>query len=97
MFRCDDIGTTPVVDPVGTVVFHASVKQIDTVLINGRAVKRGGELVGVDYTGLCGEVQGRSERHRREAGGVDIKWAGEFWRGCLEGSSSHKCVDEKID
>lgn len=48
MFRCDDIGTTSVVDPVGTVVFHASVKQIDTVLINGRAVKRGGELVGVD-------------------------------------------------
>ncbi|OJJ87686.1 uncharacterized protein ASPGLDRAFT_71924 [Aspergillus glaucus CBS 516.65] len=62
IFRCDDIDTTLIVDPVGTVVFHASVKQIDTVLIDGR-------LVGVDWLGLRGELEGRSERLRREAGG----------------------------
>lgn len=78
IFRCDDIDTTPVVDPVGTVMFHASVKQIDTVLIDGR-------LVGVDWLGLRGELGGRSERLRREAGGVDIKRVEEFWRDLFRG------------
>jgi cytosine/adenosine deaminase-related metal-dependent hydrolase len=38
MFRCDDINTTPCVNPVGEVVFHTS-QNIDTVIINGRIVR----------------------------------------------------------
>lgn len=84
------------VDPVGTVVFHASVKQIDTVLINGRVVKRDGELVGVNWGWLRCEVQNRSERLKREAGDVDIRKV-EFWRGLDRSNSCHKCIDERID
>jgi cytosine/adenosine deaminase-related metal-dependent hydrolase len=59
IFHCDDIDTVPVVDPIGTVVFHASTKNIDTVIINGRIVKRDGELVGVDWRSLQDQIISR--------------------------------------
>ncbi|KAF9884560.1 hypothetical protein FE257_001505 [Aspergillus nanangensis] len=42
IFRCNDIDTVPVVDAIGTVVFHASPKNIDTVIVDGRIVKKDG-------------------------------------------------------
>jgi len=38
----------PVNHPVGAVVLAAGVRNVDTVLVGGRVVKRGGELVGQD-------------------------------------------------
>lgn len=35
----------PVLNPVASVVFHASIGDIDTVLVHGRPVKRGGKLL----------------------------------------------------
>ncbi|KAJ5244761.1 hypothetical protein N7489_004857 [Penicillium chrysogenum] len=35
VFRCDDYDTVPVVNPIGTVAFHASPKNIDTVIVDG--------------------------------------------------------------
>jgi cytosine/adenosine deaminase-related metal-dependent hydrolase len=35
----------PVLDPVAAVVFHASMSDVDTVLVSGNPVKRGGRLV----------------------------------------------------
>ncbi|KAL2830800.1 hypothetical protein BDW59DRAFT_158241 [Aspergillus cavernicola] len=72
MFRCDDIDTVPVVDPIGTVVFHASPKNIDTVIVNGKIVKRDGQLVGVDWGSLRDQVTSRSQRLRDDAAEVDM-------------------------
>ncbi|KAJ5360183.1 hypothetical protein N7517_009374 [Penicillium concentricum] len=49
VFRYDDISTVPVYDPTAKVVFHASSSNIDTVIVNGRTVKKDGCLVGVDW------------------------------------------------
>jgi 5-methylthioadenosine/S-adenosylhomocysteine deaminase len=39
---------TPTNNPAGTLVFHAGRADVDTVLVNGRVLKRRGVLVGVD-------------------------------------------------
>ncbi|KAL4914621.1 hypothetical protein BDW62DRAFT_219916 [Aspergillus aurantiobrunneus] len=75
VFRCDDIDTVPVVDPIGTVVFHASPKNIDTVIVDGAIVKQDGRLLNVDWKSLQGQVQSRSERVRAEAAKVDMQKA----------------------
>jgi cytosine/adenosine deaminase-related metal-dependent hydrolase len=43
-----DVSTTPVLDPVSAVVFHASRSTVDDVFVAGRRVKAAGCLVGVD-------------------------------------------------
>jgi 5-methylthioadenosine/S-adenosylhomocysteine deaminase len=49
ILRADDLNLFPVVDPVHSVVLHAGVANVDTVLIAGRFVKRSGKLL---YTRL---------------------------------------------
>ncbi|WP_323174300.1 amidohydrolase family protein [Natrialba sp. PRR66] len=44
LVRTTDINTTPVHDPVETVVFQAGIANIDTVLVDGRIVKKDGVL-----------------------------------------------------
>ncbi|RBP15512.1 cytosine/adenosine deaminase-related metal-dependent hydrolase [Roseiarcus fermentans] len=44
-----DINTAPVIDPVGTVVFYANPSNVDSVWVHGRALKRNGALLGVDW------------------------------------------------
>lgn len=48
MIRRTDINLYPVNDPVGAVVLCANTGNVDSVFVAGRAVKRGGRLVGVD-------------------------------------------------
>lgn len=72
IFRCDDIDTVPVVDPVGTVVFHAAPGNIDTVIVDGKIVKQNGHLVGVDWHSLHDQIVSRSQRLRDQAGKVDM-------------------------
>jgi cytosine/adenosine deaminase-related metal-dependent hydrolase len=48
LIRADDIGTMPLNDPIATVVTQADVSNVDSVFVAGRAVKRGGKLLGVD-------------------------------------------------
>jgi 5-methylthioadenosine/S-adenosylhomocysteine deaminase len=42
------VNAAPVVDPVGTVVCSMDSSNVDSVWVNGRVLKRGGQLVGVD-------------------------------------------------
>ncbi|KAL4751791.1 hypothetical protein BDW72DRAFT_87486 [Aspergillus terricola var. indicus] len=84
LFRCDDIETVPIVDPIGTVVFHASPKNIDTVLVDGKIVKRDGQLVHVDWPCLREQVQTRSERLRDEAAKVDMTHAEERFHAVFQ-------------
>jgi cytosine/adenosine deaminase-related metal-dependent hydrolase len=48
VLRCDDTNTYPVIDPVSTVVHQADTRNVDTVLVAGEPLKRGGRLVGAD-------------------------------------------------
>ena len=48
VIRCDHTNTYPVIDPVSTVVLQADTRNIDTVFVGGRLVKRDGALVGAD-------------------------------------------------
>jgi cytosine/adenosine deaminase-related metal-dependent hydrolase len=44
ILRAGDLNIAPVRDPVAAVVMHASVANVDTVLIAGRVMKSGGKL-----------------------------------------------------
>lgn len=84
IFRCDDIDTVPVVDPIATVVFHASPKNIDTVIVDGKIVKQNGQLIGVDWEFLHDQMIRRSQRLRDEAAKVDMKKAESLFRSIFE-------------
>lgn len=75
IFRCDDIDTVPVVNPIGTVIFHASPKNIDTVIVDGKIIKHDGQLVGVDWQTLHDQIIGRSQRLTDQAAKVDMEKA----------------------
>ncbi|WP_122089075.1 amidohydrolase family protein [Halalkalicoccus subterraneus] len=44
LIGADDVNTTPVHDPIETVVFQTGIENVDTVLVDGRVVKRDGDL-----------------------------------------------------
>lgn len=88
IFRCDDIENSPVADPVGAVVFHSSVKHIDTVIIDGHIRKRHGNL-DAEWKKLRDEVVRRSERIKEAASNIDMtatraKWIRVFETGSID-------------
>lgn len=48
LLRADTVRHRPIVDPFATVVLHTHPGDVDTVLVAGRPVKRGGVLAGAD-------------------------------------------------
>lgn len=56
------IGVRPVNDPVGQLVFQTHPGQITDVLVAGRAVKRHGELVGIDRSKLVERLEESSRQ-----------------------------------
>jgi 5-methylthioadenosine/S-adenosylhomocysteine deaminase len=46
--RCDQSNTYPLIDPVSTVVHQADTRNVDTVMVDGRFLKRDGQLVDAD-------------------------------------------------
>ncbi|RBQ70440.1 hypothetical protein FVER14953_12253 [Fusarium verticillioides] len=78
LIRCDDIENIPVGDPVGSVVFHSSEKDIDTVIIDGNIKKWNGKLT-VDWERLKEEVILRADRIRTEASKIDLTAARRRW------------------
>ncbi len=48
MLRTDRINVMPVNDPIGAVVWGMDTSNVDSVFVAGKAMKRNGELVGVD-------------------------------------------------
>ncbi|MGH2860241.1 MAG: amidohydrolase family protein [Solirubrobacteraceae bacterium] len=47
--RADGLSMTPMNNPVGAFVYNAHPGLVDTVLVDGKVVKQGGKLLGVDY------------------------------------------------
>lgn len=58
----DDLNLFPVIDPVSAIVLQASAANVDTVLVAGRIVKRGGKLL---YPGLARRKAELGEASRR--------------------------------
>lgn len=78
LIRSDDIKNIPVGDPIGSVVFHSSVKDIDTVIIDGKIKKQNGKL-SADWERLKEDVILRADRIKREAAKVDLTAARKLW------------------
>jgi cytosine/adenosine deaminase-related metal-dependent hydrolase len=71
--RADGLHMVPAVDPVAALVLYANAADVDTVLVGGRVLKRGGRLVGVDWPGLAERLIRSSERVR--AGFASVPFA----------------------
>jgi cytosine/adenosine deaminase-related metal-dependent hydrolase len=62
LLRADDLNLVPVVDPVRSIVLHAGIGNVDTVLVAGRVVKRGGKLLYRDLDRRKAELAESSRR-----------------------------------
>lgn len=75
LLRTDDPTVFPFNNPVGTIVTAAHPGLVDTVLVAGRAVKRDGQLVGVDLPALGTRLLESRDQVARAAGfPVDGTW-----------------------
>ena len=52
MLRTDRINVMPINDPIGAVVWGMDTSNVDSVFVAGKALKRNGELLGVDMNHL---------------------------------------------
>ena len=62
MVRCDDINVVPVIDAVGLLMFNANSSNIDTVMIDGKMLKRNGKLVHADWEKMRDDIRARTKR-----------------------------------
>jgi cytosine/adenosine deaminase-related metal-dependent hydrolase len=76
LLQTNAINTAPMVDPVGTIVVFADTSNVDTVLVAGKAVKRGGKLVGVDLDRTFAQLEA-SRNEILSKGGLLPEWAAE--------------------
>jgi cytosine/adenosine deaminase-related metal-dependent hydrolase len=69
MIRSGDINMAPVGDPYYALVFQGQPSNVDTVVVDGRILARGGALTAVDVAKLVGEAtvsaRGIEERAKR--------------------------------
>ncbi|HXZ01788.1 MAG TPA: amidohydrolase family protein [Stellaceae bacterium] len=70
LLRADDLNLLPVVDPVASIVLHAGVANVDTVLVAGQVVKRGGKLL---YRDLARRKAELAESSRRILGAARLR------------------------
>ncbi|MBN9048359.1 MAG: amidohydrolase family protein [Rhizobiales bacterium] len=62
LLRASDINMQPVWDPVASSVMQAGVTNVDTVLVAGRVVKRGGQLLYADLARKAQALRASGER-----------------------------------
>jgi 5-methylthioadenosine/S-adenosylhomocysteine deaminase len=70
LIRTNDINVAPMANIETTIVQSATPANVDTVLVDGRIVKRAGKLVGYDVDKVVREAKASSLRIRAAAGGV---------------------------
>src|SRR5438552_14920555 len=76
LLKTDVINTAPVLDPKGTIVTFADTSNVDSVFVAGNAVKRGGQLVGVDMKSVVRQLE-ESRNHILSQGGLLPDWCSE--------------------
>lgn len=57
LVRTGDLNVAPPGDPAGSIVRSASPANVDTVIIDGRVLKRSGRLVGIDVPAVVRDAQ----------------------------------------
>jgi cytosine/adenosine deaminase-related metal-dependent hydrolase len=62
LVRTDLPGVAPAHDPVGAVVLAMDTRAVDTVIVGGRVVKRGGRLVDAKWTKVLADLVTSAER-----------------------------------
>ncbi|MFZ2738624.1 MAG: amidohydrolase family protein [Burkholderiaceae bacterium] len=62
LIRATDLNMQPVHDPVSSVVFQASLANIDSVMVAGQWKKRHGQLLGVDLPPKLAQLQASGEK-----------------------------------
>jgi 5-methylthioadenosine/S-adenosylhomocysteine deaminase len=67
LLRADDLNLTPVIDPVRSIVLHAALANVDTVLVAGHVVKRHGKLIYRDLARRKSELATTSAAVRARA------------------------------
>jgi cytosine/adenosine deaminase-related metal-dependent hydrolase len=70
LIRGNDINVAPIANIETTVVQSATPANVDTVLVDGRMVKRGGKLVAYDVEKVVQRAKASALRIRTAAGGV---------------------------
>jgi cytosine/adenosine deaminase-related metal-dependent hydrolase len=76
LLKTNAINTAPMVDPIGTIVVFADTSNVDSVFVAGRAVKRHGELVGVNLDDVLRRLD-ESRNHILGEGELLPNWAAE--------------------
>jgi 5-methylthioadenosine/S-adenosylhomocysteine deaminase len=77
--RADSFGMTPLNNPIGAFVYNAHPGLVDTILVDGKVVKRGGELLGIDAARVRQlAVESRDEILRRAGGKNGARLGGEW-------------------
>src|SRR5581483_7527023 len=74
LLNADAINTTPVLDPLATIVVFADTSNVDQVFVGGRAVKRDGKLLDVDLPGVFRKLE-ESRNHILSRGELLPDWA----------------------
>ena len=69
LIRGNDINIAPVADVEASVVQSATPANVDTVLVDGRIVKRDGKLVAYDVDKIVRDAKASALRIRTAAGG----------------------------
>jgi 5-methylthioadenosine/S-adenosylhomocysteine deaminase len=79
LVRTDTFGMTPLNNPVGSFVYNAHPGLVDTILVDGEVVKRGGELVGIDAARVRRlAVESRDDILRRAEGRNGARIGGDW-------------------
>jgi cytosine/adenosine deaminase-related metal-dependent hydrolase len=68
LLRKEDLNMFPVHDPLSSLVTQAGISNVDTVLIGGRVVKRGGQLLFANIAEKKVALQRSGERILRDFG-----------------------------
>ena len=68
VIRADELNMQPVHDPVSSVVFQASLANIDSVMVAGRWAKREGRLLGVNLPPLLNALRESGQKITRAMG-----------------------------
>ena len=86
LIRCDHTNTYPVIDPVSTVVLQADTRNVDTVFVAGRMLKRSGQLVGADLR-RARDLAASSLEHLLQHTTIQPNWVQS--RGHVHGGHRH--------
>jgi 5-methylthioadenosine/S-adenosylhomocysteine deaminase len=76
LLQTNAINTSPMLDPLGTIVVFSDTSNVDSVFVAGRAVKRNGALVDVDLKSVFGRLE-ESRNHILSRGELLPDWCAE--------------------